>query len=139
MDPKYILMMIIIIIIIIIIIMMMILIKRDMTMPKQLGVGSPSILTVYFWWLFYLINARKLWFHVSLLFHVRKHMASSFHLNWTKCKRNCEFCSNCGFPGTQTELEQIHNFLWIGSISVKIIRTERQKYSGCVPRDPFHA
>ena len=49
MDPKYILMMIIIIIIIIIIMMMMILIKRDMTMPKQLGVGSPSILTVYFW------------------------------------------------------------------------------------------
>ena len=26
-----------------------IMIKRDMTMPKQLGIGSPRIQAVYFW------------------------------------------------------------------------------------------
>ena len=64
----------------------------------------------------------KLGFHVFLLFDVRKHMASSFYLKWTKFTRNCKFCSNCGYPGTRTKLEQIHNFLWIWSILGKMIK-----------------
>ena len=60
---------------------------------------------------FYSKNAKKLRFHVFLLFHVRKHMTSTFYLKWTEFTRNCEFCSKCGSPGTRIKLEQIHNFL----------------------------
>ena len=61
---------------------------------------------------FYLKNARKLRFHVFLLFDARKYiLISSIYLNWTKFTRNCEFFSNYGSPGTRTELEQIYNFL----------------------------
>ena len=70
---------------------------------------------------FYSKNAKKLRFHVFLLFHVRKHMTSSFYLKWTEFTRNCEFCSNCGSPGTRIKLEQIHNFLWIRSTSGKMM------------------
>ena len=70
---------------------------------------------------FYSNNARKLIFHVFLLFHVRKHMTSSFYLKWTKFTRSCEFCSNYGFPRTRTKLEQIHNFLWIRFTAIKMI------------------
>ena len=69
---------------------------------------------------FYLKNAKKLRFHVFLLFHVRKHVTSSLYLKWTKFTRNCQFCSNCGSPGTRIELEQIHNFLRIRSTSGKM-------------------
>ena len=58
---------------------------------------------------FYLKNARKLRFHVFLLFHSRKHMTSSFYLKWTEFTRYCEFCSNCESPGTRTKLIKIHN------------------------------
>ena len=47
----------------------------------------------------YLKNAKKLRFHVFLLFHVRKHMTSSFYLKWTEFTRKFEFCSNCGLQG----------------------------------------
>ena len=70
---------------------------------------------------FYSNNARKLRFHVFPLFHVRKHMTSSFSLKLTKLTGNCEFCSNCGSPGTGTKLEQIHNFLYIRSNSGKMM------------------
>ena len=50
---------------------------------------------------FYSKNAKKLRFHVFLLFDVRKHMKSSFYLKWTEFTRNCEFYSNFGSPGTQ--------------------------------------
>ena len=40
---------------------------------------------------FYTKNARKLKFHVFLLFYARKHMISSFYLKWTKFTKNCEF------------------------------------------------
>ena len=70
---------------------------------------------------FYSYNARKLWFNVFLLFHVRKHMTSSFYLKWTEFPRNCEFCSNCGSPGTRTKSKQIHNFLWIRSTLRKMV------------------
>ena len=62
-------------------------------------------------------NARKLRFHVFLLFHVRKHMTSSFYLKWTEFTRDCEIHSNCRSSGTRTKLEQIHNILWIWSTS----------------------
>ena len=62
---------------------------------------------------FYSKNARKLKFHVFLLFHARKYVISSFYLQWTEFPRNCEFFSICGSPGTRTKLEQIHNFLQI--------------------------
>ena len=68
-------------------------------------------------------NAKKLRFHVFLLFHVRKHMTSSFYLKWTKFTRKFEFCSNCGSPGTQIKLEQLHNFLWLWSTSGKMIKS----------------
>ena len=60
---------------------------------------------------FYSKNARKLRFHVFLLFDARKYMISSFYLKWTEFTRNCEFFSNYGSPGTRTKLEQIYNFL----------------------------
>ena len=70
---------------------------------------------------FYSKNARKLRFHVFLLFHVWKHMTSSFYLKWTEFTKNCGFCSNCGSPRTQIKLEQIHNFLQIRSTSGKMM------------------
>ena len=60
---------------------------------------------------FYSINARKVRINVFLLFHVRKHMTSSFYLKCTEFTRNCEFCSNCGSLGIRTKLEQSHNIL----------------------------
>ena len=81
-----------------------------------------------------------------------ENVTSSFYLKSTKFTRNLEFCSNCGSAGTQTKLEQIHNFLWIWSTSGKMIvscvfwafwhflsKNGRQKYSAWVPRDPFYA
>ena len=59
---------------------------------------------------FYSNSARKLRFHIFLLLHVRKHMTSLFYLKWTEFTRNCEFCSNCGSPGTRTKY---HTFLRI--------------------------
>ena len=79
--------------------------------PKQYILGD----------LFYSKNARRLRFHVFLLFHVKKHMTSSFSLNLMDFTRNCEFCSNCESPGTQIKLEQIPNFLWTRSPSGKIM------------------
>ena len=70
---------------------------------------------------FYSNNAGKLIFYVFLLFHVRKHMTSSFYLKWTELTRNCDFCSICESLGTRIKLEQIHNFLWIRSTLGKII------------------
>ena len=51
-------------------------------------------------------NAKKLRFHVFLLFHVRKHVTSSFYLKRTELTRNCTFCTNCGSQGTRIKLEQ---------------------------------
>ena len=87
-------------------------------------------------------------------------MISSFYLKWPKFARNWEFFSNCESPGTQTKLEQVHNFLWIRS-SIKmeeymecmecmecmeselsgifLSKTSRQKYSAQVPGDSFYA
>ena len=62
---------------------------------------------------FYSKNAKKLRFHVFLLFHARKHMTSSFYLNWTEFARNLWIWSNCGSPGTRIKFEQIRNFLWV--------------------------
>ena len=70
---------------------------------------------------FYLKNVKKLRFHVFLLFHFRKHMTLSFYLEWIQFTRNCEFCSNYGFPETRIKLEQTHNFLWIRSTSGKMM------------------
>ena len=55
---------------------------------------------------FYSKNVKKLRLHVFLLFHFRKHMTSSFCLKWPEFTRNCEFCSNCGFPGHRVKLKQ---------------------------------
>ena len=41
-------------------------------------------------------NARKLRFHVFVLFAARKNMISSFYLKWTEFTRNCEFSANYG-------------------------------------------
>ena len=65
---------------------------------------------------FYSKNAKKFRFHVFLLFHVRKHMTSSFYLKWTEFTRN--FVS---IVGPRIKLEQIHNFLWIRSTSGKMV------------------
>ena len=54
---------------------------------------------------FYSKNARKLRFHVFLLFDARKYIISSYYLQWTEFTRNCEFFSNYGSPETQTKLE----------------------------------
>ena len=43
---------------------------------------------------FYSRNAKKLRLHVFLLFHVRKHMTSSFYLKLTEFIRSFEFCPN---------------------------------------------
>ena len=40
---------------------------------------------------FYSKNARKLKFHVFLHFNARKHMMSSFYLEWAEFTRDCEF------------------------------------------------
>ena len=64
---------------------------------------------------FCLKNARRLKFHVFLLFHARKHVISSFYLQSTEFIRYCEFCSNRESQGTQNELAKIHNLLWIRS------------------------
>ena len=53
-------------------------------------------------------------------------MISSFYLKWPKFARNWEFFSNCESPGTQTKLEQVHNFLWIRS-SIKM-----EEYMECM-------
>ena len=52
---------------------------------------------------FYWKNAKKLRFHVFLLFHVRKYMTSSFYLKWTKFTRNCEFGSIVGPWGPKSK------------------------------------
>ena len=70
---------------------------------------------------FYFENARKLRFHVVLLFHARKHVISSFYLKWTEFTRYCEFCSNCESPWTRTKLVKTHNLLWIRSTLGNII------------------
>ena len=46
--------------------------KRDITLEKQLGVGSSGTQAIHFGDYFYSNNARKLRFHAFLLFHVRK-------------------------------------------------------------------
>ena len=66
-------------------------------------------------------NARKLRFHVFILFDARKYMISSFYLKWTKFTRNCELFSNYGSPGTPTKLEQTGSFLWIWTTSGKMM------------------
>ena len=63
----------------------------------MLGLQGPK--QYIFGYYFYLNNARKFRFYVFLLFHVRKHMISSFYLKCIEFTRNCEFCSNCGSPG----------------------------------------
>ena len=57
---------------------------------------------------FYSKNARKLRFHVFLLFGARKYMISSFYLKWTEFTRNCEFFFELW---VRTKLEQIYDFL----------------------------
>ena len=79
---------------------------------------------------FYSKNAKKLRFHLFLLFHVRNHMASSFYLELTKFTRNCEFCSNCRSPWTRIKLGQIHNFLWIRYTSGKMMISYAFELSG---------
>ena len=72
---------------------------------------------------FYSENARKLRFHVFLLFLARKYMISSFYLKWSEFKGYCEFCSNCESQGTQTELVKCHNLLGIWSTLGKMMRS----------------
>ena len=59
--------------------------------PKQYNFGN----------CFYSNNARKLRFHVFLLFHVKKHITSLFYLKWTEFTRNCEFFPNGGLWGPE--------------------------------------
>ena len=84
---------------------------------------------------FYSKNAKKLRFHVFLLFHARKHMTSSFYLKWTKFARNLWIWSNCGSPGTPVKLEQIRNFLW--AFRNFLNKNGCQKYSAWIPRVHF--
>ena len=85
--------------------------QKETSLQKELGVESQGPKQYIFVDYIFSNNARKLRFHLFLLFHVRKHMASSFYLKWTEFTRNCEFCSNSGSSGTRTKLEQIYNFL----------------------------
>ena len=93
--------------------------KETSHCKNSLVLGPQGTKQYIFGYYFYSNNARKL--HVFLLFHVRKQMTSLFYLKWTEFRRNCEFYSNCESPGTQTKLEQIHNFLWIRATWGKMI------------------
>ena len=95
--------------------------QKGTSLEKQLGVESPGTQAVYYGDYFYSNNGKKLKFRVFLLFHVRKHMISSFCLKWTEFTRNYEFSSNCGHSETRTKLEQIHYFLWTQPISGKMM------------------
>ena len=84
--------------------------KRHHTARNSLALGPQGPKHNIFGDHFYSKNARKLRFHVFLLFDARNYMISSFYLKWTEFTRNCEFFSNYGSPGTRTKLEQIYNF-----------------------------
>ena len=86
--------------------------KETSHCKKSLALGPHGPKNYIFSNHFYSKNDKKLRFHVFLLFHVRKHIRSSFYLKWTEFTRNFEFCSNCGSQRTQIKLEQIYNFLW---------------------------
>ena len=60
---------------------------------------------------FYSKKARKLRFHVFLLFHIRKHMTSSFYLKWIEFTRNCEFVPNLIRVPGDPQLKQNSRFL----------------------------
>ena len=68
---------------------------------NSLALGSQGPKLYIFGDHFYSENARKLRFHVFLLFDAREYMISSFYLNWTKVTRNCEFFPIMGPSGPE--------------------------------------
>ena len=112
--------------------------------PKHYVFGDP----------FYSKNARKLKFHVFLLFVLEN--ICYHHFTWSG-PISQEIVSFFPFVGLRTKLEQIHNFLRIRYTSGKMViyflvlkwrntwnlrflcKTGRQKCSSWVLADPFYA
>ena len=94
--------------------------QKNITLQKQFGVGYLWTQAVYFWQPRLHKNTRKLRFHVFLLFHVT-YMKYTKYIYFTWSRPNCEFCSNCGSPGTRTKLAEIHIFLWNSQFLVNFV------------------
>ena len=68
---------------------------------------------------FYSKNARKLKFHVFVLFYARKHMILSFYLEWTEFTRNCEFFPFVGPLGPELNWNKFTISCEFGTLQVK--------------------
>ena len=75
--------------------------ERDITMQKQLSIGSPGAQTLYFWRAVLLKKYKK----------AQIPCIAPFYLIWTKFPRNCESCCNYWSSGTQIKIEQDRKFL----------------------------
>ena len=68
---------------------------------------------------FYWKNARKLRFHIFLLFDARKYMIASFYLKWTEFTRNCEFFPIMGPWGPEINWKKYTSSYEFGPHQVK--------------------
>ena len=91
--------------------------KRDITLEKQLGFGSPGNQVVYFSRPRLIKKCRKLTFHVFLPFYVKKHMTSSLYLKWTKLRKN--FIPIVGPQGSELNWNKFTISCAFGPLQVK--------------------
>ena len=75
--------------------------KRDITLPKQLGVGSSGTQALYFWRPLLLEKCQKAKIPCIPPFLCKELMISLFFLKWTEFTRNCEFFSFVGSQGLE--------------------------------------
>ena len=135
--------------------------KKDITLQKTAWCWVPRDPSTIFLPLLLEI-ARKLKFHVFLIFYARKHMVSSFYLKWTKFTRNCEFFPFVAPWGPKLnwnkftisyEFSPLLVKWWYHMFSSNVMeeymesevsgiflsKTGRQKYTVWVLGDPFYA
>ena len=79
----------------------MVLQKEALHCKNSLALGPQGPKRYIFGYHIYSKNARKLRFHVFLLFDARKYMISTFYLKWTEFTRNCEFFPIMGSRGPE--------------------------------------
>ena len=89
--------------------------KRDITLQKQFGVGSPGTQLVYFWWPLLLEKCQKAQIPYVSPFSCKKIWHHHFTWSGPNLQEIVNFVPIVGPPGTK--LEHIHNLLWIWSTS----------------------
>ena len=93
--------------------------KQTSHCKNSLELGSQGPKHYIFGERFFSKNARKLRFHVFLLFDARKHMIPSFYLKWVKFTRNCEFFPIMGPRGSELNFNKFTISYEFGTLQVK--------------------